>query len=593
MKKNIKQILCSTIPLSMLMIIIGESILRQEVLGVLTWMIASPINFILNVLLINVFLIVFIGLLNKLWKSFVLVSGIYITGAIVSFYKFSISGEYLIPADLLLVGEATSISKEMNISINRSVVLGAVFIIMLMILVYKLDQHKLEQKERVMLVGIGGALLLITGTIVTTYIYEYNKTEIVMRDIREETVNNEYDEKGFLIGFTQEIEELVIEEPANYSKEEVERILSPYKEINKKDFVRPNIIMIMSESFFEINHLPNTVFSKNPISCFETYQNDYAQGNIITAVFGGRTCQTEYEVLTGHSVEFTGAHNIAYIRFVTENTPSIVKLLKKEGYDTLAIHAYEKEFFSRDKAYPNLGLEEFWGNEEFESPTTARGYISDEAVVEKIIEAYQNKGENPLFTHVVTMQNHMPYEETYEANHIQVNNTQLTKEQGEALTTYANGINDSDQALEKLIGYFSKVKEPTIIVVYGDHLPDLGEDYSVYKESGYISGLLDEQDRFKLHQTPFLIWNNYGLPSKDFGYIDASYLGSTMLNYIGYKEDPYMNYLNDVSQEIKAYNEAFIIDKNGEIKSKEKMDEGEQQIIENLWILQYHRLFKE
>lgn len=580
--------------LSFLVVFVGEVILRQHISEVFKWMISTPMSFMLNWGMIFVITLIFTGLFNRLGRGFLAVSLLYITACIISFYKFKISGQYLIPADLFLIGEATSISKEMHITIEYHVVLSALFIIFAACIVYRIDLFQFAKKQRFAIVLFGMSILGTTMGIGAAVTIKDKETAEVWQS---ETVNEGYSEDGFLVGFGKEVAELIVEKPEGYSKEKAEDILEPYKIVGeeakaKEMNIKPNIIMIMSEGFFDINRLPEVKFSENPIGHFDEYRREYAGGAIVTPVYGGRTCQTEYEVLTGHSVDFTGADNIAYMRFVEENTPSIPKLLKEEGYQTLAIHAYEKTFFSRDIAYEDLGIDEFLASEDFNEPKLARGYISDEEVVDKMIESYEVRGEAPLFMHVVTMQNHMPYVDEYRANHIEVEGKKLTKEEKNSLTTYANGVKDSDKALKKLIEYFEKVKEPTVIVMYGDHLPDLGDDYMAYKHSGYIKEDLEKEDYFNLYQTPFVIWNNYDLPSEDFGDLDASYLGSTLLDYIGYNKDPYMSFLNEKRGQIKAYNEAFALDKEGDIKGKLELDETENKILDEMWILQYDRLFE-
>lgn len=573
---------------SFLILFCGEALLRQDFFGLFKWACDYPKSFFINWSLIFSLLMVFSILFNKVGTSVLIVGGIYMTLCVISFYKFVISGEYLVPADLALAGEAASISKEMDIRIERDVVIGVLLSITIIISAFKCKWLKLKKGYR--FVGtILCALLFFTTAVVAVKVCPSEQE----RDVQSSnlTVNEQYHENGFIVGFTQEIMDLMVDAPDGYSKVKVEKLLEPYQP--KEDAmmqVKPNIIMIMSESFFDVTSLQEVGFSENPLSHFKGYQNNFAKGNIATSIYGGRTSQTEYEVLTGESVYFTDPSNIAYSKFVHEGTPSIAKLLKDEGYETVALHGYEKKFFSRNEAYPNLGIDKFIASEDFENPKLARGYISDDALVDRIIELYEHKNENPLFYHVVTMQNHMPYSDTYTANNITVSHPNLTDEQLNSLTAYANGVKDSDKALKKLIDYFSQIDEPTIIVMYGDHLPALDEQYELYKDSGYINGKFDEIDCARLYQTPFVVWNNYGLPQKDFGTIDATYLGSQLLDYIGYHNDAYMGYLLDASKVLKAYGEYFVIDGNNQIKAPTNLTEQEKTTLSNLWMLQYNRL---
>lgn len=573
---------------SYILLFCGEALLRRDFFGMFTWMVSHPVSFLINWIVLFSLLVFMCTLFNRLGTGVLIVGGIYMTFCIISFYKFVISGEYLTPADLILAGEAASISKEMNIRIERHVVIGVVLSIASILAAYKWDVFHINRKYRMLCGVIFGTLFFTTAAIGAKVCPTGQDLQVDSQSI---TVNDQYNENGFIVGFTQEIVGLMIERPEGYSEEKVEDLLKPYEvSTPNQDFVKPNIIMIMSESLFDITRLPNVTFSENPLEKFKGYQTNYAGGNIVTSVYGGRTCQTEYEVLTGHSVYFTDPQNIAYMKLVNEDTPSIPKLLKEEGYQTLALHGYEKAFFSRDKAYENLGIDTFIASEDLENPKLAREYISDDALVDEVIKLYETKGDQPLFYHIVTMQNHMPYTEPYTANGITVNSPKLSEEEKSMVETYANGVKDSDIALDKLIQYFSKVDEPTIIVMYGDHLPALGDQHNAYKSLQYIDGDFDEEDCYNLYQTPFVMWNNYGLPSKDFGDIDASYLGSQVLQYIGYNKDPYMNYLTDAERTLKAYGEYFGLDQAGMVKNMNDLSEEEKKALDALWMIQYNRL---
>ncbi|WP_054742711.1 sulfatase-like hydrolase/transferase [Cellulosilyticum ruminicola] len=163
--------------------------------------------------------------------------------------------------------------------------------------------------------------------------------------------------------------------------------------------------------------------------------------------------------------------------------------------------------------------------------------------MKKVIEEYENNKQNgPVFIHTVTMENHMPYDDGYKMNNITVNNDKVSEESKNLLETYANSVKNTDKSIKYLIDYFSKIEKPTIIVVYGDHAPALGDDYKVYRELGYISqgDTLSIEDYMKLYQTPFMIWNNYDLEHKRYEIIDASYLGSLVLDYAGINSGSYI-----------------------------------------------------
>lgn len=577
--------------LSFLILLCGEGIIRQDFLSVFRWMKAHPLGFMMNYVVLFAFFMALSCTLNRMGYSFLIVSLIYITVCVVCYYKYSLSGEYLIPSDLILMGEAASISKDMHITFERHVMQGVLFSLFLIVMAFKLDMFNMHKRYRLVFAALFAVLCLSTAAVGAKVFNRLGSQKV--SDVQStQTVNEQYHNNGFILGFSQEVNQLIVEEPEGYSKEKVEAIMAQYQSTeNKEMVVKPNIIMIMSESLFDANRLEGVRYSRNPLMHFEEAQNTYGRGSVITEVYGGKTCQTEYEVLTGNSTAFTSPENIAYLRFVEPETNSIPKLLKEEGYDTYAIHSYEGKFYSRDQVYKDIGIDHFLDQDAFADPTTIRGYISDHDVTQKIIETYEAKGDTPMFCHVVTMQNHMPYEVGYDGEGVQVSGKKLGDKSRQLLETYVNGLAASDEALGELLEYFEHVDEPTVIVMYGDHLPALGDQYDVYRQTGYIKGTFDKEDCLQLYQTPLLVWNNYGLPQKDFGYLDATYVGATVLDYIGYHGDGYMNLLEAAKETLPAYNETFVIDGENRLKDVRKLTKVEENLMEQLRLVQYDRLF--
>lgn len=59
---------------------------------------------------------------------------------------------------------------------------------------------------------------------------------------------------------------------------------------------------------------------------------------------------------------------------------------------------------------------------------------------------------------------------------------------------------------QELISYFSKVDEPTAIVFFGDHQPNLPEDFYNTLLESQRGDLSDAELRQKKMVTPFFIW---------------------------------------------------------------------------------------
>ena len=133
-------------------------------------------------------------------------------------------------------------------------------------------------------------------------------------------------------------------------------------------------------------------------------------------------------------------------------------------------------------------------------------FVSDMEIT-KAISKLTDEAQDPLFLYAVTMQNHGPYTKPRYENTIKVEGN-LTDESRAILETYAQGISDSDAQLQELLDHLQGVKEPTMLVFYGDHMPVLGQ---TYQETGYLDDpTLSKTTAYtRQYTTPLLIWTNY------------------------------------------------------------------------------------
>lgn len=582
LKGNYMKSLLRIVWISLFALVAGEMIIRQDFNEILDWANDYTVAFILNWCLIISLIAVGVHLFNSFKLGSLIIIGGYTLLCMVNYFKFDIKGEYLSPLDFNLIGETLNIVTHFSLNISFGIIIILLIIIIVGIGIYKVRYEKVRLELRI--VGLVVSLIILFGVCTIVTDNQLLSKVKIQNDVY--FVNNNYEQHGFLFTLLNRTNEIKIGKPEGYTKEVVEEMLGN-ESISTIPDVRPNIIMIMSEAFFDINQLPNIEYSENPLENFYRYQEKGIKGKLITPVFGGYTCQTEYEVLTGNSTDFTGTGNIAYTRYVTQNTPSIAKELKKIGYHAIGIHPYERTFYRRHAVYEQLGFDKFITQEQFENPRYIRGYISDQDVFERIIKEYEENKDKPFFSYVVTMQNHGPYTDINDNAYIDVLNNTLPDEDIHILENYASILKESDKALEYLIDYFKQVQEPTIIVLFGDHAPVLGNAYS---NTGYIDGnyLVDS---FKQYQTPLMIWSNYDVPHQDIGYIDASYLGGVVLKYAGINIGGYFEFLADKIKDIRAYNTVFSVDKDGNLVSNDQLDDSAVQALKDLWLLQYDRMF--
>ena len=322
-------------------------------------------------------------------------------------------------------------------------------------------------------------------------------------------------ENGFLLTFLAEIPSSLVVRPADYSPATVagasRQFLQPaIAPADSSRGRRVNLIVYMVESFMDPDDL-GLHYTSDPIPNLRELQrasiNGYA---IVPGRFGG-SINSEFEVLTGMTLFFLPDRSIPFRQFIDHPMPSLPSALKNLGYQTIAIQADPEEWFNRKQAYDMLGFDKTaWLYEQPGIERAARGrWPSDRAVVQRIIEASQQS--RPFFIFAFPSGLHSPYNRgLYRHSDLNV----LDPPGGDAADEVKEYINEqrvSDQAIGMLIEHFRHRSEPTIIAVFGDHVPPLS-DGALSSFFSNLSGMSSAEQDWRAHRVPLLVWANFDLP---------------------------------------------------------------------------------
>lgn len=571
--------------LSAIIVILGDIINRNDLNEVSIWIIDFRVQFILNIIIIMAMSIISI-IFRNIGVGGLITGGIYLSLCIANYYKSIFKGEFLSIYDIKLIGEGLNIIKGYDIVIEPHILLCVIIFLSINILALKL-KFKITVKNTIIVFLVATSISLVFVNTVYFNRDVLNKLE-VKNDILFDKEN--YIENGLALTLVTKINETRINKPKDYSAENVYKIADKYYKKQADNFIKPNVIMVMNEAFFDITDVKGISFNEDPLMNFHKYQSENIRANMVSPVFAGFTAQTEYETLTGNSVDLVGASNIAYINYVKNNMDSLGRIFSEQGYQTLAIHPYLRDFYKRDTVYNKLNFSKFISEEEIERNDSIGRYISDRDTYVKLIEEFEKKQNGqPIFSHIVTMQNHAPYNSS--SNQEFYPSEFISQRSMEQVSGYINGLKESDKALKYLIDYFENIEEPTIIVFYGDHAPFL-EDF--YIESNTTTqSKFDTMQALELYTVPLLIWSNYSIEERDYNYLDTSYLSSIILDLIGLNSYTYYQIQEEMMKELRAYNTNFLIDKNNRYVMTENMKIEQKDLLNELWILQYDRVFGE
>ncbi|SCJ51035.1 Phosphoglycerol transferase and related proteins%2C alkaline phosphatase superfamily [Anaerotruncus sp. 2789STDY5834896] len=496
-------------------------------------------------------------------------------------------GTPLLPADLFAVRTAMNVMGNYKMTVTGSVLLVVAVLVAAIALAGNFRIKCTKKWKRWTQKGI---LALFTLTAFSC-IY---KTDVManagLKVIDFWAQENTYREQGIALGFILNSQYLVVENPVGYSPKVVKDLLQSTEEVQSSRVTGtqyPNIIAIMNESFSDLS-VRGTLEVDTPYMPFTASLRENAvYGHLYMSTFGGGTSNSEWEFLTGGSMSYLPVGSIAYQQYIHGETDSIVKTVDTLGYRKSAMHPHGSTGWNRYRVYPWLGFEEtrFWDTYTFPEDIV-RVFPSDRCTYTEIIRQYEEKdGDTPLFIFDVTMQNHGGYTvEDYEPT-VRIQNMQGSYPDAEQ---YLSLIRESDLAFQELVTYFSQQEEPTIILMFGDHQPSLSTDF--YRElDGKESSEKTIEERQLEYVTPFIIWANYDIESREVDKISANYLSTLLLETAGLPLPPYNQYLKQVYTQYPVINALGVIDSQGNYY--QRGEEPDDELLHGYEMLQYNSVF--
>ncbi|MDO8244056.1 MAG: LTA synthase family protein [Myxosarcina sp. JB018] len=510
--------------------------------------------------------------------------------------KMKFRSEPLYPSDfnqIAHVGDVIPMISE-YLSIGLLLLIAAA-IILLAVLIPFLPKGKMVWWSRLAVLPIVAFLLYSFTYYESTYANKViDKMEVSL--IPWNQVQN-YKTNGFVVSFLYNMQGNQFAKPDEYDKKRVTDITKSlplsgaYSTASATPGFKqsPNVIFLMSETFWDPTKLENLQFSEDPMPYIRSLMEEYPSGQILSPSFGGGTANVEFEALTGMSTSFLKTGTTPYQEMVTgqDPFPTIASTYKQHGYDTTAFHPYKRVYYKRPNVYEQFGFDAFVSKEGFEHTDKNGGkYISDAALTKEMIQ-HLEKTDEPSFMHVVSMQNHFPYDgKQYEEMRIDVEG--LSSKYEPMMEEFAEGIKRTDEATKQLVEQLEQLDEPTLVVFWGDHLPILGSDKALYKEARFTEGKSEEQAEVLYHETPLFFYANYPIQKKELGTISPIYLPSLALEFSGTPKPPFYDFLSELKQDLPGIQKRIKLDEHGNILTK--LPKKELALLSHYKLLEYDLL---
>ena len=294
-------------------------------------------------------------------------------------------------------------------------------------------------------------------------------------------------------------------------------------------FDMPNVIFLQLESFYDVNNIAGYQYSTSPHPIYSLLKDQLDGGLLTVPSIGAGTANTEFEILTGMDVSFFGIAEYPYLSVLqTQTCESIANNAREYGYTSHAIHNHKGTFYDRHIVYPNLGFDSFTSIEN--TPIiirNQRNWAKDAMLIDPILAALNSTDSKDLI-YTVSVQPHGRYPSKSKYANLLDGEDPKVKVYGNddnpenpGFTYYVNELNEVDTFIGNLILELSFRNEPTVLVLYGDHLPA----FSVQKNWQLKEG--------NCYQTDYIIWNNCGIDFSDSQDLTTFQLSSYIFSKLG------------------------------------------------------------
>ncbi len=508
---------------------------------------------------------------------------------VLQYFVFAFRGAPIRASDINNVASAMEISSDYSASAGYGpmiIVLAVLNLAAACCAIWITKLSPLKIKTRI----ICGAVSLLTGVLIcvfSTRIFDYGvENRIIKFNFSGNEDFTSYKDTGNVFLFFLDVVNSGDPEPDGYSEDKAVDILSAFEGESEQPGRTPTVIAIMDESFADFAKLGEFETDNDYMPFINSMSENTIKGYVTVSAYGGYSCNSEFEFLTGNSMGFFPMGSAAYTQYVKTKQDSLVSYFDSFGYETVSMAGCSSTLWNLGEAYEFFGFENkfYQNNLGYMNPEYVNGRLSDATLFRDAIRYYETKksADNPMFLFMTTMQNHASYKLLDDPA------IELQGMEDDTAEAYLSAIYETDKAVKELISYFENVDEDVVIVFFGDHYPHI-ESFSEELLGGSLGSLSTEQNA-DIHKTPFFIWANYDIEEKQDVEISLNYLSNKLLEVCDMPKTPFHKYLDTVMEKVPSVSSFGYMGENGEwYRANEKSSYSDK--LNEYNIVQYYRMF--
>lgn len=214
----------------------------------------------------------------------------------------------------------------------------------------------------------------------------------------------------------------------------------------------------------------------------------FQEAAAISPVYGGGTPNAEFEVLTAVPANAFAQSGATYpyadfSRHFSEQSQTLVRILKDHGYEVNVFHNYNPTFWQRNVVYQKFGVTNFFSLDDMADDPDGGWPPSDQILYDAALkyigdEHLVNKG--PELDYLITMETHGPFKNEQD---------------------YRDRLAKASKRLVAFKRALDRQNRNYVLIVFGDHLPSLTK----YQNS---LGITNKDPRWR--RVPMFVTGNIG-----------------------------------------------------------------------------------
>ena len=578
-------LLCAAVGITGVMLLLAPGDYSLRVFeGYLT----HPILFLLNFIPVALLMLIGWGVTGRPWAAYLFGAVPALALACGNYFKMVFRNDPVLFSDLLILVEAGNMAGQYNLYLNAKLAVTAVCAVGGLAFLLLFAKGRPNGTVRLGALG-AAALVLVFGARSYLSTSLYNKTAVNLDLLSPWAATHQHVSRGNMYPFLYSINEAFPSPPEGYDKKEAAAILDSYTDADIPEGEKVNVVGIMLEAFADFSDFEGIEFTGDPYAVYHALEEESYTGNLVNNIFAGGTINTERAFLTGYSTLYNWRSAV----------PSYPWYFKSQGYETSGDHPCYDWFYNRKNVSEYLGFDSYRFVENYYTRFTGGAVAYDDVFFPELTADLIRRLDSgvPQFSFSVTYQGHGPYDtqqcywgevEDY------ISNEELDEESRYILANYLGSQVDTQQRLAGFVDVLREREEPVVLIVFGDHMPWLGNANSVYQALGVDFDLSTEEGFYNYWSTRYLIWaNDAAKEALDFDFsgegpdLSPCFLMGHLFDLVGWEGDCYTRATYGVRNAVSVLHNGGRYVENGVFGST--LSEEGAELVRRFRMLEYYR----